>query len=80
MTTVPVDTQRREGTGDCPSGTLPSDRWTPRPTARQESLSERAWMRVSISRIGYLSYDAHAADLLCQVVSRRYEQKSIVLI
>jgi len=27
----------------------------------------------------YLSYDAHAADLPFQVVSRRYEQKSIVL-
>jgi putative transposase len=28
---------------------------------------------------GYLAYDAHAADLLFQVVSRRYEQKSIVI-
>ncbi len=28
---------------------------------------------------GRLSYDAHAADLLFQVVSRRYEQKSIVV-
>jgi DNA replication protein DnaC len=32
-----------------------------------------------IDEIGYLAYDAHAADLLFQVVSRRYEQKSIVL-
>jgi hypothetical protein len=32
-----------------------------------------------IDEIGYLSYDAHAADLLFQLVSRRYEQKSIVL-
>jgi hypothetical protein len=29
--------------------------------------------------VGYLAYDAHAADLLFQVVSRRYEQKSIVI-
>ena len=29
--------------------------------------------------IGYLSYDAHAADLLFQVISRRYEQRSIVV-
>jgi DNA replication protein DnaC len=42
----------------------------------------RAYGRPSllcIDEIGYLSYDAHAADLLFQVVSRRYEQKSIVL-
>jgi DNA replication protein DnaC len=32
-----------------------------------------------IDEIGYLAYDAHAADLLFQVVTRRYEQKSIVL-
>lgn len=32
-----------------------------------------------IDEIGYLAYDAHAADLLFQVITRRYEQKSIVL-
>jgi len=32
-----------------------------------------------IDEVGYLSYDARAADLLFQVVSRRYEQKSIVI-
>lgn len=32
-----------------------------------------------IDEIGYLSYDARAADLLFQIVTRRYEQKSIVL-
>ncbi len=32
-----------------------------------------------IDEVGYLSYDARAADLLFEVVSRRYEQKSIVL-
>jgi DNA replication protein DnaC len=34
---------------------------------------------VAIDEIGYLGYDAHAADLLSQVVSRRYEHRSIVL-
>lgn len=34
---------------------------------------------IVIDEIGYLAYDAHAADLLFQVVSRRYEQKSIVV-
>ena len=32
-----------------------------------------------IDEIGYLSYDARAADLLFQVVSRRYEHRSLVL-
>jgi DNA replication protein DnaC len=32
-----------------------------------------------IDEIGYLAYDARAADLLFQIVTRRYEQKSIVL-
>lgn len=32
-----------------------------------------------IDEIGYLSFDARAADLLFQVVSRRYERRSLVL-
>jgi len=32
-----------------------------------------------IDEIGYLSYDARNADLLFQVINRRYEQKSLVL-
>ncbi|MEN8161155.1 MAG: IS21-like element helper ATPase IstB [Myxococcota bacterium] len=32
-----------------------------------------------IDEVGYLSYDARAADLLFEVVSRRYEQRSIVI-
>jgi DNA replication protein DnaC len=32
-----------------------------------------------IDEIGYLTYDARAADLLFQVVTRRYEQKAIVV-
>ena len=34
---------------------------------------------VAIDEIGYLGYDAHAADLLFQVVSRRYEHRSLVV-
>jgi DNA replication protein DnaC len=34
---------------------------------------------LAVDEIGYFTYDAHAADLLFQVVSRRYESKSIVL-
>jgi DNA replication protein DnaC len=32
-----------------------------------------------IDEIGYLSYDARNADLLFQVINRRYEQRSLVL-
>ena len=55
---------------------------TAQETARGLDRRLRAYARPSllcIDEIGYLSYDAHAADLLFQVVSRRYEQKSIVL-
>ena len=51
-------------------------------TARGLERRLRAYARpqiLAIDEIGYLSYDAHAADLLFQVVSRRYEQKSIVV-
>jgi DNA replication protein DnaC len=37
------------------------------------------WSSTFVDEVGYLAYDAHAADLLFQVVSRRYEQKSIVM-
>jgi DNA replication protein DnaC len=55
---------------------------TAQETARGLDRRLRAYARpalLCIDEIGYLSYDAHAADLLFQVVSRRYEQKSIVL-
>jgi DNA replication protein DnaC len=32
-----------------------------------------------VDEVGYLSYDARAADLLFEVVSRRYEKKSLVI-
>ncbi len=37
------------------------------------------WSSTFFDEIGYLAYDAHAADLLFQVSSRRYEQRSIVV-
>jgi DNA replication protein DnaC len=51
-------------------------------TARGLDRRLRHYVRPSllcIDEIGYLAYDAHAADLLFQIVTRRYEQKSIVL-
>jgi DNA replication protein DnaC len=35
------------------------------------------WRATFVDEVGYLAHDAHAADLLLQVISRRYEQKSI---
>ena len=55
---------------------------TAQETARALERRLRAYARPSllcVDEIGYLSYDGHAADLLFQVVSRRYEQKSVVL-
>jgi DNA replication protein DnaC len=51
-------------------------------TARALQQRLRSYLRPSllaIDEVGYLAYDAHAADLLFQVVSRRYEQQSIVI-
>ena len=47
----------------------------PRPPA--QALRRSALL--VIDEIGYLSYDSRNADLLFQVVSRRYEKKSLVL-
>ena len=47
------------------------------PATGSAAISARSCSR--IDEVGYLAYDAHAADLLFQVVSRRYEQKSIVI-
>jgi DNA replication protein DnaC len=51
-------------------------------TARALQHRLRSYLRptlLAIDEVGYLTYDAHAADLLFQVVSRRYEQKSMVI-
>ena len=55
---------------------------TSQETARALQRRLRTYLRpsvIAIDEIGYLAYDAHAADLLFQVVSRRYEQKSLVV-
>jgi DNA replication protein DnaC len=49
-------------------------------TTFRRTLTKYASPRVlAIDEVGYLSYDHHAADLLYQVVDRRYEKKSIIL-
>jgi DNA replication protein DnaC len=49
-------------------------------TTFRRKLAKYASPRLlAIDEVGYLSYDHHAADLLYQVVDRRYEKRSIVL-
>ncbi len=51
-------------------------------SARALDRRLRYWSSIKllvIDEIGYLSYDGRNADLLFQVVSRRYENKSLVL-
>jgi hypothetical protein len=70
-----------EGTVSAASDVLILD-LTRQETARALQHRLRSYLRPSllaIDEVGYLAYDAHAADLLFQVVSRRYEQKSIVI-
>lgn len=51
-------------------------------TARALERRLRHYTRPSllvVDELGYLGYDAHAADLLFQIVTRRYEEKSLVV-
>lgn len=51
-------------------------------TSRGLERRLRAYTRphvLAIDEIGYLSYDSHAADLLFQIISRRYEQRSVII-
>ena len=53
-----------------------------RDTSRGLDLRLRHYARVSllvIDELGYLSYDQRSADLLFQLVNRRYEKRSIVI-
>jgi DNA replication protein DnaC len=53
-----------------------------RDTSRALERRLRAYARphvLAIDEIGYLAYDARAADLLFQIISRRYEQRSIIV-
>lgn len=51
---------------------------SPRALDRRLKHYARASLLV-VDEVGYLSYDARNADLLFQIVSRRYEEKSLVL-
>ena len=37
------------------------------------------WSSTLVDELGYLSYDARAADLIFQLVSRRYEHRSMLI-
>jgi len=71
-----------------PSGPPPAEvrelpeRWSVQESARSLARRLQYYSQqglLVVDELGYLSYDARAADLLFQVVSRRYERKSLVL-
>ena len=37
------------------------------------------WSSTLCDEVGYLAYDARAADLIFQLVSRRYEHRSLLI-
>lgn len=50
------------------------------PTTFRRKLGRYATCQLlCVDEVGYLAYDAHAADLLYKVVDRRYERNSILL-
>ncbi len=50
------------------------------PELRRRRLAHYARAQLlCVDEVGYLSYDTNAADLLYEVVNRRYEQKSIIV-
>ena len=62
------------------SSEIISDLGCDSPALRSYKLNEYTRMHLlCIDEVGYLSYDASAADLLYEVVNRRYERGSIML-
>jgi DNA replication protein DnaC len=50
------------------------------PVQRRRRLGQYARPHLlCIDEVGYLAYDTHAADLLYEVVNRRYEQKAVIV-
>jgi DNA replication protein DnaC len=50
------------------------------PTQRRNKLNHYARVALlAIDEVGYLSYDSNAADLLYEVINRRYERGSVLL-
>jgi hypothetical protein len=70
-------------TGNCcfrTASEIVSDLSCDSPFQRKRKLSNYGRVDLlCIDEIGYLTYDAHAADLLYEIVNRRYEKGSIVI-
>ena len=49
------------------------------PHYRSLNISRLMWSSTLIDELGYLSYDVRAADLIFQLVSRRYEHRSMLI-
>jgi len=50
-----------------------------RETFRRKLARYASFQLLCIDEVGYLAYDAHAADLLYKVVDRRYEKGSVLI-
>src|SRR4051794_6897686 len=72
--TGPAAGSARLGSSPRPSSCSTSAR-TSRPERSTEGFATTRRARSSVYEIGYLSYDTRNADLLFQVVSRRYERR-----
>ena len=46
---------------------------------RDDSKCRLMWCSTLVDEVGYLGYDARAADLIFQLVSRRYEHRSLLI-
>ena len=49
------------------------------PHYRSLHISRLMWSSTLVDELGYLAYDARAADLIFQLVSRRYEHRSLLI-
>src|SRR5437016_4564283 len=57
-------------------------RWSPRQTPEGRHRKLRTYANVGllcVDEVGYLSFDDKSADLLYEVINRRYERKSVIL-
>ena len=64
--------------GRGPKNRSPLDRTRPDP-GLPHHRSQSDFVRHKIDEIGYIAYDAHAADLLFEIVNHRYERNSILV-
>ena len=58
---------------------VPREQKAATPHYRSLNINRLMWSSTLIDELGYLAYDARAADLIFQLVSRRYEHRSLLI-